>query len=79
MKNLNVKLSYVLYALLVAFLMVGCNAPDKYELKHENGIKYKVIEIDGCEYIWYRDYRQYGQTMSHKGNCKNEFHNDYNF
>lgn len=71
MKNLSKKLSYTLYILLVAFLMVGCNTPDEYESKNENGITYKVIEIDGCEYIWYKDNRQYGQTMAHKGNCKN--------
>lgn len=71
MKNLRTKLSYAFYTLLVAFLMVGCNKPTKYESKNENGMTYKVIEIDSCEYIWYKDKSQYGQTMSHKGNCTN--------
>ena len=71
MKNLRTKLSFSLYILLVAFLMVGCNTPDKYESKSENGITYKVIVIDSCEYIWYKDNSQYGQTLAHKGNCKN--------
>tara|TARA_R110001632_G_scaffold11100_1_gene40374 strand:- start:382 stop:600 length:219 start_codon:yes stop_codon:yes gene_type:complete len=71
MKNLRTKLSYAFYTLLVAFLMVGCNEPTKYESKKENGMTYKIIVIDSCEYIWYKDNNHYGQTMAHKGNCKN--------
>jgi len=37
---------------------------------------YKIIEIEGCEYIVYdsfRGYTGYG-FMAHKGNCKNPIH-----
>lgn len=71
MKNLRTKLSYALCTLLVVFLMVKCNTPDAYEKKTQNGMTYKLIVIDSCEYIWYKDRNQYGQTMTHKGNCKN--------
>lgn len=71
MRNLRTKLSYTFYTLLVAFLMVGCNSPDKYESKNENGIAYKIIILDSCEYIWFKDGNMYGQTLAHKGNCKN--------
>ena len=37
---------------------------------------YDVVEIDGCEYIVYKN--SYGHTgsgyMSHKGDCKNPIH-----
>jgi len=71
MKRLKTLISFTLYTLLVAFLMVGCNTPDKYKSKTENGINYKVIVIDSCEYIWYKDNITSGQTLAHKGNCKN--------
>ena len=33
----------------------------------------KIQEIDGCEYIV--SINTYGNLVSHKGNCKNPFHN----
>jgi|SaaInlStandDraft_1057018.scaffolds.fasta_scaffold01867_4 hypothetical protein len=41
--------------------------------------KYKVVNIEGCEYILYKDLdrthsnHSYG-FMAHKGNCKNPIH-----
>lgn len=37
---------------------------------------YKVVEIEGCEYIVYSYARGYGGygLMTHKGNCKNPIH-----
>ena len=71
MKRFKTLKSYTLYTLLVAFLMVGCNEPEKYESKTENEITYKIITIDSCEYIFYKNNNIYGQTLAHKGNCKN--------
>jgi hypothetical protein len=71
MKNLKTKLSYAFYTLLVAFLMVGCN-PEGSDNDVNPEKTYKVIEIDGCEYI-YISCRPWSDAMSlaHKGNCKN--------
>ncbi|MFT6841809.1 MAG: hypothetical protein ACJASR_000571 [Psychroserpens sp.] len=78
MKNLKTKLSYTLYILLVAFLMVGCNESNRTKDKdlpsfREAMSKYKVVEVEGCEYILF-----YGSNselrydgVTHKGNCKN--------
>ena len=69
MKNLRTKLSYALYTLLVAFLMVGCDGAENDVHPEET---YKVIEIDECEYIlisrrpWASE-----MALSHKGNCNN--------
>lgn len=38
--------------------------------------KYKIVIIDGCEYIMYSEshgYQGYGY-LTHKGNCKNPIH-----
>ena len=71
MKNLRTKLSYAFYKLLVAFLMVGCN-PEGSDNDVNPEKTYKVIEIDGCEYI-YISCIPWSDAMSlaHKGNCKN--------
>ena len=35
-----------------------------------NGSQIEIIEVDGCEYLWYDGE---GQTaLAHKGNCKNK-------
>jgi hypothetical protein len=69
MIDLRTKLSYTLYILLVAFLMVGCTKGN--ELQNRNSFKdYDVIEIEGCEYInWGMSYGY--MNITHKGNCKN--------
>ena len=69
MKNLRTKLSYVIYTLLVAFLMVGCEGSEN-DVHPE--LTYRIVEIDDCEYI-YISTRPFGSDMaiSHKGNCKN--------
>ena len=42
----------------------------------EDGVKYKIIVIDGCEYIYGWDNGAYngGYFLAHKGNCKNSLH-----
>ena len=39
-------------------------------------VDYSIIVIDGCEYIFGRDYGGYngGYFLTHKGNCKNKIH-----
>lgn len=58
-------------------MLLSCNSPDKYEEKKENGMNYTVMIIEGCEYIWYKDDYNYGQTLAHKGNCANSIHYQY--
>lgn len=69
MKNLRTKLRYTIYTLLVAFLMVSCDGAYNDVRPEEN---YKIIEIDGCEYIFISR-RPFASDMAitHKGDCKN--------
>jgi|AntRauTorckE6833_2_1112554.scaffolds.fasta_scaffold18258_3 hypothetical protein len=80
MKNFKIKnrIKYFLYTLLVAVLMVGCTKNSKTKDKNHPAFreamsKYKIIEVEGCEYILF-----YGSNselrydgVTHKGNCKN--------
>lgn len=52
---------------LLMFVSVGCEGEDK-NIK-ENGRNYLIVEIDGCEYVFYEV--GYGAGLAHKGNCKN--------
>lgn len=75
MKNLNRKLSYALYTLLVAFL-VGCQGGTNGDSTKKSNNDYSdivVTEIDGCEYVVYRGFEKGG--IIHKANCKNSNHN----
>lgn len=63
-----------LIALLLLFIMVSCNSPSNATTKNNGDIEYKIIEIEGCEYIWYKETFESGQTLTHKGNCKNPIH-----
>ena len=69
MKNLIKKLSYTLYTLLVAFLMVGCTETIIKEEKNNRIVNtFETIEVDGCEYLYREGYRM--GFLAHKGNCK---------
>lgn len=72
MKNLRTKLSYALYTLLLAVLF-GCNEPNVKEkstdyILDEHGGRVKIIDVDSCEYIFYRGGHR--MAIAHKGNCK---------
>jgi hypothetical protein len=72
MKRLNNKLSYALYFVLVAVLMVGCKKERKVLSmpEMENLKQHEIIKIDSCEYIkWYVSYKY--SNITHKGNCVN--------
>ena len=72
MKRFKTLISYTLYTLLVAFLMVGCKEEGKVLSmpETENLKEYHVIKIDSCEYIkWYMSYKY--SNITHKGNCTN--------
>ena len=73
MKNLRTKLSYVIYMLLVAFLFCRCSEPNVNEkttdyILSESGRRVRIIEVDNCEYLYYKGGQQMG--LAHKGNCK---------
>lgn len=86
MKRFKTLISYTLYTLLVVFLMVGCTECNKTKDKDHPAFrgdmsKYKVIEVEGCEYIlFYGSNREPLMNLemelrydgvTHKGNCKN--------
>ena len=64
-------LRVIAYSITITLLMIGCNESKTYKTKYENGISYNIIVMDGCEYIFYKNRNMYGQTLAHKGNCKN--------
>jgi hypothetical protein len=57
------KLSKLLIALLI---LASCQKPDP--IRSDQTTNYKVIYIDGCEYLTSND--QYDDQLAHKGNCK---------
>ena len=74
--------SNLLYTMLVAVFLVGCekqeglmNTNNKKEKEdstenYDTEITYpKVVVIDNCEYIQYQNYGGY-KSITHKGNCK---------
>lgn len=75
---MKITLKHISYTLLITFLMVGCSNGNKARYEdhpafREAMSKYKVIEVEGCEYILF-----YGSNselrydgVTHKGNCKN--------
>lgn len=73
MKRFKKLISYTLYTLLVAFLMVGYVKQTDQKVKttvvQQGFDELSIVEIDGCEYILYDGYKAGGLT--HKGNCKN--------
>lgn len=64
--------------LITSIIIVGCKLPSpKGEGKVNTSDNYSIITIDGCEYIEYDkgvfDQRVY--SLTHKGDCKNPYHN----
>ena len=57
--------------------VIGCTNDGNYEerIEVDANIEYKLFRIDKCEYIWYKNYRHSGQTLTHKGNCDNHERN----
>jgi hypothetical protein len=60
--------------LLLAFLFVGCQPPDKLPVKNIENSEFHIKEIEGCEYIVYTwstpGSNGYVYSLTHKGNCK---------
>jgi hypothetical protein len=63
--------SNLLYTMLVAVFLIGCESP-KGENIVNTGKDYNIKTIDSCEYIevdyGFVDNRVY--SLTHKGNCK---------
>lgn len=80
----------LLIAIFSAVIFVGCSekreqvsgvesVSSEYKTIINDGsgkVDYTIIVIDGCEYIFGRDYGGYngGYFLTHKGNCKNKAH-----
>lgn len=59
--------------LIFAVLLIGCNEIHDNEAERlERGIKYEIIKIDGCQYIYW--HAIYEGMFAHKGNCDNPIH-----
>ena len=88
MKNLKITMRNTLYLVLVLLICVGCYPTEVHETvnrtKHINietevivkrinsSGDYKIITIDGCEYIEHHYHGESGVGIGivHKGNCK---------
>lgn len=78
------KVRPIFFTLFLFLIFSGCG-PSKAELeRHEQeqmnqrkvSPNFSIVEIDGCEYIVYAEYRSGGgggiySGICHKGNCKN--------
>lgn len=63
--------SNLLYTMLVAVFLFGCESP-KGESSTDTGKSYTIKVIDSCEYIEcdYGIFDQRVYSLTHKGNCK---------
>jgi hypothetical protein len=66
-----------LIALVMLIMMMVSCAPNGEEItRSNNSIKptndYRIVIIEGCEYIEVDAYKIY--TLTHKGNCNNSIH-----
>jgi hypothetical protein len=65
-----------LIALVMLMMMMVSCTPNGEEITLNNSIKptnnYRIVIIDGCEYIEVDAYKIY--TLTHKGNCNNSIH-----
>jgi hypothetical protein len=70
MKNF-VKIMFVVNVLIIIGMVSGCD--DVPETKSANGMQFKGVNVEGCEYL--ASMTSYGYwTYAHKGNCKNPIH-----
>ena len=62
--------------LLLLVACFSCTSENNVELTITKGVRYEIITIDSCEYIFGTDKFAYngGYFLSHKGNCKNPIH-----
>ena len=82
------KASIIYVILIVSAISIGCEQPilneqttlkppDQLEIHTIEHHNIEILEIDGCEYIIYKEKDgtnlAYGY-MAHKGNCKNPIH-----
>lgn len=80
-------MKYILYIIVIIALFTGCKLNqneygyfpfDKISnvnntIKNTWDVKYKILVIDGCEYIATPSAYQY-TSITHKGNCTNSIH-----
>jgi hypothetical protein len=61
---------------ILIMMMVSCTPNGEEITRSNNSIKptndYRIVIIDGCEYIEVDAYKIY--TLTHKGNCNNSIH-----
>lgn len=57
-----------LMILAVIIALTGCGGYDPQQRVNEN---YRIVIIEGCEYIYYEVHGSHDFALTHKGNCKN--------
>lgn len=65
-------MKYMLSILLI--FVCGCTYTSQRKVPSGEGydLNYNVINIDGCQYIWFVHYHR--AAISHKGDCTNSIH-----
>jgi hypothetical protein len=76
MQSINkIKLLFCVVGFSSSLLLTGCRSYKGEVLTTNNQIKivYDEVIINGCEYLVTYGYNG-GQSLTHKGNCKNPIH-----
>jgi len=65
-----------LYIILPLLIFASCGQQEIKQVDDSGqGFEYRIIEIDGCEYITteysFKYANNYSFSITHKGNCKN--------
>lgn len=69
---MKTKILIPLLAILLIGLLDGCGINGDNR-KTDRAYKYRIVEIDGCEYIIFWDNRP-NMAVIHKADCKNVMH-----
>ena len=71
MKSLKSKIIAIILAVSLIGWLGGCKSFS--DSKTDRIYHYRIVEIDGCEYILFWDGIP-NMAVTHKGNCKNHKH-----
>ena len=67
-----------LFFLALSLFLAGCQEQrepqtDRWEKMRQQPPGYRVVRIEGCEYLRFETTHSYG-VLTHKGNCDNPIH-----
>ena len=70
-RNILLIIAAIVVFACIYFALFYTNKDTISHLNKGDSIEYKVIELDGCEYIMYHSvYNTLDDRLEHKGNCR---------